>query len=172
MSPWEFRIGQIVGYRPRGEKWRARITAIERDGKPFVAEIPVVDEFGESIQYDGPPSIANPVWDYENYYLIEDVSGITTEPWLAARLDHQNLVEAWKSLAEKVGLKETYYQVLATVMERWAPLERRGDLLDDILVLMHAAWSSGERAAYADCIHFLERIGRSEEAQSIKERSS
>lgn len=170
MSPWEFKVGQVVGYRPRGEKWRARVTAIERDGKPFVAEIPVVDEAGEPIQYDGLPSIANPIWDYENYFLVEDVSGVTSEPWLAARLDHQNLVEAWKSLAERVGLREPYYQALATVMERWAAVDRRGDLLDDILVLMHAAFTAGAGSAYSDCVRILEQKGRTEEAQAIKDR--
>lgn len=170
MSPWEFKVGQVVGYKPRGEKWRARVTAIERDGKPFVAEIPVIDEVGEAIQYDGPPSIANPIWDYENYYLVEDVSGTTTEPWLAARLDHQNLAAAWKSLAERVGLREPYYQALATLMERWAPVERRGDLLDDVLVLMHAAWTAGAGAAYTDCMRFLEQHGRMDEVRAIRDR--
>lgn len=170
MSPWEFKVGQLVGYGPRGEKWRARVTAGERDGKPYVAEIPVVDEAGEPIQYDGLPSVANPILDYENYYLVEDVGGTKTEPWLAARLDHQNLAEAWKALAERIGLREPYYQALATFMERWAPLERRGDLLDDILVLMHAAWSAGAGTAYADCVRLLEEKGRIEEVQAIKNR--
>lgn len=170
MSPWEFKVGQVVGYKPRGEKWRARVTAIERDGKPFVAEIPVVDEMGESILYDGPPGIANPIWDYENYYLVDDVKGSPTEPWLAARLDHQDLEAAWKSLAERVGLREPYYQALATLVERWAIVERRGDLLDDLLVLMHAAWSAGIGSAHAEAIRFLEQHGMTEASKALKDR--
>ena len=89
MSPWEFKIGQIVGYKPRGDKWRARVTAMEEDGKPYLAEIPIVDEDGETIRYDEPPSHVNPILDYVNYVLIENVNGKSTDPWLAARLDHE-----------------------------------------------------------------------------------
>lgn len=158
MSPWEFKVGQVVGYRPRGQKWRARVTAIEREGKPFLAEIPIVDENGDSISYEDPPAFVNPIIDYENYYLVENVDGKSaTEPWLAARLDHQDLAQAWKAFAERVGLKEPFYSALATVMERWAPPERRGDLLDDILVLLHAAWRAGAGAENSEIARMLER---------------
>lgn len=157
MSPWELKVGQVVGYKPRGLKWRARVTAMERDGKPFLAEIPVVDEQGESICYEEPPSVVNPIIDYANYYLVEDIAGNGTDPWLAARLDHQDLAAAWKSFAERIGLKESYYSVLATVMERWSPPERRGDLLDDILVLLHAAWRSGAASENSEVVRLIEK---------------
>ena len=157
MSPWQFKVGQLVGYRPRGPKWRARVTAIERDGKPFLAEIPVVDENGEPIRYDDPPAVVNPILDYENYYIVEDLKGNATEPWLAARLDHQDLGAAWKALAERIGVREPYYQALASLMERWAPVESRGDLLDDLLVLLHAAWRAGAGTENAECARLLEK---------------
>ena len=157
MSPWEFKIGQLVGYRPRGPKWRARVTAMEREGKPFLAEIPVVDEEGAGIRYDDPPAFANPIFDYENYFLVEDVDGKSTEPWLAARLDHQDLAQAWRAFAERIGLKEPYYQCLATVVEKWSPPESRGDILDDLLVLLHAAWRTGAAAENAEAARLLER---------------
>lgn len=158
MSPWEFKVGQTVGYRPRGSRWRARVTAVEREGRPFLAEIPVVDEEGLPILYDDPPPFANPIVDYENYYLVEDVDGKATEPWLAARLDHRDLAEAWRAFAERVGLREPYYQALATFVERWAPPERRGDILDDLLVLLHAAWSAGGTSGAEEAARFLEGL--------------
>jgi len=158
MSPWEFKVGQTVGYRPRGQKWRARVTAMEREGKPFLAEIPIVDEQGEPIRYEDPPAVVSPIIDYENYYLVENVgSEATTEPWLAARLDHQDLAQAWRAFAERIGLKEPYYQALATVMERWAPPERRGDLLDDVLVLLHAAWRAGSVTENGEIARMIEK---------------
>lgn len=158
MSPWELKVGQVVGYRPRGPKWRARVTAVERDGKPFMAEIPVVDEQGEPIRYDDPPAFVNPIIDYEGYYIVEDVDGKgATEPWLAARLDHQDLGQAWRAFAERIGLKEPYYSALATLVERWAPPERRGDILDDLLVLLHAAWRAGAAAENSEIARMLEK---------------
>lgn len=157
MSPWDFKVGQTVGYKPRGPHWRARVTAVEREGKPFLAEIPVVDEQGVPIRYDDPPAYVNPIVDYENYFLAEDVDGKATEPWIAARLDHLDLLQAWKSFAERIGLREPYYQALATLMERWAPPERRGDLLDDVLVLLHAAWTAGAAAENEEAARLLER---------------
>ena len=64
MSPWEFKIGQIVGYKPRGDKWRARVTAIEEEGKPYLAEIPIVDEDGELIAMHFATVIGETVWDW------------------------------------------------------------------------------------------------------------
>lgn len=151
MSPWEFKIGQIVGYRPRGDKWRARVTAMEEDGKPYLAEIPIVDEDGEPIRYDEPPSHINPILDYVNYVLIENVNGKATDPWLAARLDHEANPGAWKAFAEKIGIKEPYYQALATVVEKWSQEGQRGDILDDLLVLLHAAWRAGASAENREC---------------------
>lgn len=157
MAPWEFKIGQVVGYRPRGEKWRARVTATERDGKPFLAEIPVVDENGESILYEDPPAFVNPIIDYENYYLIEDLNGSGTDPWLAARLDHDDIAHAWKAFAEKIGIKEPYYQALATLNEKWAPEGKRGEFLDDLLVLLHAAWRAGRYTENVECSRLLKK---------------
>ena len=157
MAPWEFKIGQLVGYKPRGEKWRARVTATEREGKPFLAENPVIDENGEAILYEDPPSYVNPIIDYENYYLVEDMTGSGTDPWLAARLDHQDMAAAWKAFADRIGIKEPYYQALATVMEKWAPEDRRGDLLDDLLVLLHAAWRGGRYTENGECARLLKK---------------
>lgn len=157
MSPWELKIGQIVGYKPRGDKWRARVTAMEREGKPFLAEIPVVDENGRGILYDDPPAFVNPIFDYENYYIVEDVNGTSTDPWIASRLDHDDIGGAWKAFAEKIGIKEPYYQALATVMEKWAPEERRGDLLDDLLVLLHASWRAGRYSENGECARLLKK---------------
>jgi len=151
MSPWELKVGQIVGYRPRGEKWRARVTAMEEDGKPFMAEIPIVDENGEPIRYDEPPTHVNAILDYENYYLVQNVNGAITDPWLAARLDHQDPGNAWKIFAEKIGIKEPYYQALATVVEKWSQVGQRGDIMDDILVLLHAAWRAGASSENREC---------------------
>lgn len=160
MSPWELKIGQLVGYKPRGLKWRARVTAVERDGQSHLAEIPVVDEQGEPIRYEDPPAFVSRIMDYENYFLAEDVKGTPTEPWLAARLDHQDLDRAWKNLSDRIGLKEPYYHLLSAVMERWAPPERRGDLLDDLLVLLHAAWRAGAAVENGEAARLLERICR------------
>jgi|FLYK01.1.fsa_nt_gi hypothetical protein len=182
MSPWEFKIGQLVGYRPRGEKWRARVTAVEYAGKCFMAEIPVVDESGQPIRYEDPPSFVSPIIDYENYYLVEDVNGKATEPWLAARLDHEDPAGAWKAFVERIGLKEPYYQALATVMEKWAGEGRRGEFLEDLLVLLHAAWRAGAAIENAECAKLLEARCRSlgpactgecthlGDAQAIRER--
>lgn len=157
MSPWEFKIGQLVGYRPRGTKWRARVTAIERDGKSHLAEIPVVDEEGETIRYEDPPAFVNQIVDYENYFLVENVDGKPTEPWIAARLDHEDMRGAWKAFADRIGVKEPFYQVLATVMEKWSPEEGRGNLLDDLLVLLHAAWRAGAASENTECARLLEK---------------
>lgn len=151
MSPWEFKVGQIIGYKPRGEKWRARVTAMEEEGKPFLAEIPIVDEDGSPINYDSPPSHVNPILDHENYVLIQNVNGVATDPWLAARLDHEDPGGAWKVFAEKIGIKEPYYQALAMVVEKWAPEGQRGDILDDMLVLLHAAWRAGACSENREC---------------------
>ena len=32
--------------------------------------------------------MVNPILDYENYYIVEDLKGNATEPWLAARLQN------------------------------------------------------------------------------------
>lgn len=157
MAPWEFKIGQVVGYKPRGEKWRARVTAMEREGKPFLAEIPVIDERGESILYDDPPAYVNPIIDYENYYIVEDLKGSGTDPWLAARLDHEDVGGAWKTFAEKIGIKEPYYQALATLSEKWVPEGSRGEFLDDLLVLIHAAWRAGRFTEIGECARLLKR---------------
>lgn len=157
MSPWELKIGQIVGYKPRGDKWRARVTAMEREGKPFLAEIPIVDEKGDAILYDDPPAFVNPIFDYENYYLVENVNGTATDPWIAARLDHDDKGGAWKAFAEKIGIKEPYYQALATIMEKWAAEERRGELLDDLLVLLHASWRAGRYSENGECARLLKK---------------
>ena len=157
MAPWEMKVGQIVGFAPRGQLWRARVTAVEREGKSFLAEIPIVDETGEPIRYEDPPAYANPIVAFEEYYLVEDVAASTTEPWLAARLDHQDLPQAWKGLAERLGIKEPYYQLLSSVMERWAPPERRGDLLDDLLVLLHAAWRAGASTENGEAARLVEQ---------------
>jgi hypothetical protein len=151
------KVGQIVGFTPRGLKWRARVTSIERDGKSSFAEIPIVDEAGEPIRYEDPPAFVNPIVAYEQYYLVEDVKEFSTEPWLAARLDHQDLAQAWKALAERLGLKEPYYQMLSSVMERWAPPERRGDLLDDLLVLLQASWRAGAAGENAEAARLLDQ---------------
>lgn len=157
MSPWEFKVGQIVGYRPRGDKWRARVTAMEEEGKPFLAEIPIVDEYGDTIRYDEPPSHVNPILDFQNYILIENVNGTSTDPWLAARLDHEDRGNAWKAFAEKIGIKEPYYQALATVVEKWSPEGQRGDILDDLLVLLHASWRAGASAENRECERLLKQ---------------
>lgn len=157
MRPWEFKMGQVVGYRPRGEKWRARVTAIDRDGKPFLAEIPIVDEGGEAIRYEDPPGCVNAIIDYEQYYLVKDVNGSATDPWLAARLDHEDTGTAWKAFAAKVGVKEPYYQALSTLLEKWVPEGARGEFLDDILVLLHASWRAGMAADNADCVRLLQK---------------
>lgn len=157
MAPWEFKIGQIVGYKPRGDKWRARVTAIEEDGKPYLAEIPVMDEKGESILYDDPPSFVNRIYDYENYYLVEDLRGSGTDPWLAARLDHADVGDAWKAFAEKIGIKEPYYQALASVVEKWSEEGRRGEFLDDLLVLLHASWRAGRYSENVECARLLKK---------------
>lgn len=157
MSPWEFKIGQVVGYRPRGDKWRARVTAMEEEGKPFLAEIPIVDETGDQIRYDEPPSHVSPILDYENYFIVEDVNGLSTDPWIAARLDHEDKGSAWKAFAEKIGLKDPYYQALAMVMEKWSPEGQRGDILDDILVLLHAAWRAGASTENRECERILQK---------------
>lgn len=152
------KIGQLVGYAPRGPQWRARITAIERDGQSYLAEIPVVDEHGEPILYEEPPPFVSRILDYEHYFLVEDVKGVPTEPWLAARLDHKDLELAWKSLADRIGLREPYYHILSSVLERWAPPEQRGDLLDDLLVLLHAAWRTGASTENAEVARLIDRI--------------
>lgn len=157
MSPWEFKVGQVVGYRPRGDKWRARVTAVEEEGKCHLAEIPIIDEHGESIRYDDPPTFVNRIMDYENYYMVEDVNGVATEPWIAARLDHADSHGAWKAFAEKIGIKEPYYQALATVMEKWAPEDQRGEFLDDLLVLLHACWRSGMAAMNTEAARLLQK---------------
>lgn len=90
MSPWELAIGQIVGYKPFGPKWRGRVTAIERDGKCHYAVIAVVDREGFPILYGKPPKRPDLIVDCENYYLVEH-SVQMTDPWLAARLDHGDL---------------------------------------------------------------------------------
>jgi hypothetical protein len=154
MKPWDFKMGQLVGYKPRGERWRARVTALEKDGKPYLAEIPVVDDQGEPISYEDPPAFVSPILDYENYYLVEDVAG-KTDPWLAARLDHQDVGAAWKHFAEKVGVKEPYYQALATIMEKYVAEGRRGEFMDDLLVLLHASWRAGMASENSDCARLL-----------------
>lgn len=157
MSPWELKIGQLVGYKPRGQKWRARVTAVERDGKHFLAEIPVVDEEGDPIRYDDPPSFVNVIMDFENYFIVEDVDGKATDPWIAARLDHEDTGGAWRAFAERIGIKEPYYQALATLVEKWSTEGKRGEFLDDVLVLLHAAWRAGSAAENAECARLLER---------------
>ncbi len=157
MSPWEFKIGQIVGYRPRGDHWRARVTATERDGKPFLAEIPIVDDGGDPIRYDDPPAFVNPIIDYENYYLVENLNGSGTDPWLAARLDHKDADNPYKAFAEKIGIKEPYYQAMATLIEKWVAEGNRGEFLDDLLVLLHASWRAGMAADNSECARLLEK---------------
>lgn len=157
MHFWEFKIGQVVGYHPRGEKWRARVTAMEQDGKPFLAEIPIMDEQGEPIRYEEPPTHVSPILDYENYYLVENVNGVTTDPWLAARLDHDDKGNAWKEFARKIGIKEPYYQALATIIEKWSFEGQRGEFLDDLLVLLHAAWRAGAVTENRECERLLQK---------------
>lgn len=157
MSPWEFKIGQIVGYTPLGDLWRARVTMMEDGGKPFLAEIPIIDRAGDPIQYDEPPSHISPILDYPNYYLVQDVNGKTTEPWLAARLDHEDPGHAWRAFAEKIGIKEPYYQALATIMEKWSPEGQRGEFLDDLLVLLHAAWRAGGATENRECERLIQK---------------
>lgn len=157
MSPWELKVGQIVGYKPRGEKWRARVTAIEREGKSFLAEIPIVDEEGDPIRYEDPPTFVSPIHDYENYYLVANVAGNGTDPWLAARLDHEDTGNAWKTFADRIGIKEPYYQALATLMEKWASESKRGEFLDDVLVLLHAAWRAGMFTENSECARLIEK---------------
>lgn len=158
MTPWEMKVGQLLGYKPRGGKWRVKVTAVERDGKHFLAEIPVVDENGDAIQYEDPPTIVSEIFDFENYYLVDDVDGKTTDPWLAARIDHADVSGAWKSFAAKIGVKEPYYQALATVMEKWTVEGRRGEFMDDILVLLHAAWRAGMATENSECVRALEKL--------------
>lgn len=181
MSPWEFKIGQVVGYKPRGDRWRARVTALDH-GKPFLAEIPIVDQDGDPIRYEEPPTDINPILDYENYYIVDDVNGLSTDPWLAARLDHQDNASAWKDFAEKIGLKEPYYQALGMVMEKWSQEGQRGDILDDLLVLLHAAWRAGAATENKECerliqkrcddhgIGCVENCTHTEDVKAIKER--
>lgn len=90
MSPWEFAIGQVVGYKPYGPKWRGKVTVLERDGKPVFAIIPTIDQEGHPIRYDKPPSTAMPIVDVQNYFLVEATVQMT-DPWLAARLDHEDI---------------------------------------------------------------------------------
>lgn len=182
MSPWEFKIGQVVGYKPRGEKWRARVTAMEDGGKPFLAEIPIVDESGDPIRYDEPPTHINPILDHANYYIVQEVNGLSTDPWLAARLDHDDKANAWKAFAGKIGLKEPYYQALAMVMEKWSSEGQRGDILDDLLVLLHAAWRAGAATENKECERLIQKrcedrgmgcLGEcthSEDVKAIKDR--
>lgn len=158
MTPWEMKVGQLLGYRPRGPKWRVRVTAIEREGRHYLAEIPVVDEDGEPIQYDDPPTIVSEIFDFENYYLVLDVDGKGTDPWLAARIDHADVGEAWKSFAAKIGIKEPYYQLLATIIEKWSEEGRRGEFMDDILVLLYAAWRAGTATENAECARTIEKL--------------
>lgn len=158
MTPWEMKCGQLVGYKLRGPKWRARVTAVERDGKAYMAEIPVVDEEGEPIRYDDPPPAVSEIYDFENYFLVEDVNGKATDPWLAAKLDHADVGAAWKAFAAKIGVKEPYYQSLATVMEKWAPEGLRGDFLDDLLVLLHASWRAGMSTENSECVRLIEKV--------------
>lgn len=90
MSPWEFAIGQIVGYKPFGPKWRGRVTAIEREGKYHYAVIPVVDGNGIAIVYEQPPKKVQPIiGDFENYFLIEGGPQLS-DPWIASQLDHED----------------------------------------------------------------------------------
>jgi hypothetical protein len=182
MSPWEFKVGQLVGYKPRGQKWRARVTAVERDGKCHLAEIPVVDEQGEPIRYDDPPAFVNDIVDYENYFLVQNVDGKGTDPWIAARLDHEDTGLAWRTFAERIGVKEPYYQALATLMEKWSPEGQRGEFLDDLLVLLHAAWRAGTSTENSECARLLEKkcnergiiclahCTHSDDAQAIRRR--
>lgn len=90
MSPWELAIGQVLGYRPFGPKWRGRVTALERDGKCLYAVIPTVDDEGKPIRYERPPSGAGPIADVENYFIVEQAVQMT-DPWIAARLDHEDI---------------------------------------------------------------------------------
>lgn len=157
MTPWELKVGQIVGYLGRGPKWRARVTVVERNGKHYMAEIPIVDENGDPIRYDDPPTDVSIIADFENYYVVENVDGVGTDPWLAARLDHQDVSDAWKNFAAKIGIKEPYYQALATVIERWAPEGSRGQFLDDLLVLLHASWRAGMVTENSECARLIEK---------------
>ncbi len=157
MTPWQFKVGQTVGYRPRGEKWRAKVTAVERDGKCFLAEIPVVDETGDPIRYEDPPAFVSEILDYEGYYIVEEVDGKGTDPWLAARLDHQDTGAAWKSFAARIGVKDPFYQSLATIMEKWATERQRGEFLDDLLVLLHASWRAGMATENSEVARLIEK---------------
>lgn len=182
MTPWEMKVGQLLGYKPRGSKYRARVTAVERDGKHYLAEIPVVDDDGEPIRYDDPPPFVAEIYDFENYYLVEDIDGKATDPWLAARIDHADVGLAWKNFAAKIGLKEPYYQALAMVIEKWAPEEQRGEFLDDLLVLLHASWRAGMSTENSECVRLIEKLCNDrgiscltncthrEEAQALKRR--
>lgn len=154
MSPWEFRIGQLVGYKPRGVHWRAKVTAVERDGKPFLAEIPVVDEEGKPIEYKEPPKVINLIADFGNYYLVEQAKG-GIDPWLAARLDHDDDGGMGrKKLAERLGLKEPYHEALATVIGKWGKDHPR-ELLDDLLVFVHASWNAGRIHENGECAKLM-----------------
>lgn len=157
MSPWELKVGQVLGYRPRGEKWRARVTAIEQDGKCFMGEIPVRDEWGNEISYDEPPASVSPIFDYENYYIVEDVKENTTDPWIAAKLDHQDPLDAWKVFSERIGIKEPYYQALASITEKWASEGRRGEFLDDLLAFLYSAWRTGALSENSECAKLIEK---------------
>jgi hypothetical protein len=154
MSPWEFRIGQTVSYRPRGKKWRAKITAVERDGRPFLAEIPVVDEHGTPVLYEEPPGSVNLVTDFENYDLV-DQSENAADPWLAARLDHDDDGGVGrKKLAERLGTRPSFNEAIGAILEKWAPSRKR-ELLDDLLVLLHATWWSGRQRENGECARLL-----------------
>lgn len=157
MSPWEMKPGQIVGYKPFGNLWRARVTALDPDGKPYLGQIPIVDEAGDPITYEDPPSFVAPVVDYPNYFLVEDVKGAPTDPWLAARLDHEDTGVAWKKFAERIGLREPYYQALGAVMEKWASEGNRGAFLDDLLVLLHASWRAGSAGENEEIARLLRK---------------
>lgn len=157
MSPWEFRAGQVVGYTPSGSLWRAKVTAIDPSGKPYLGQIPIVDEEGNSITYDDPPSYVAPIVDYANYYLVEDVKGPPTDPWLAARLDHADTGVAWKNFAEKIGLNDGYYQAMGALMEKWAGEGKRGEFLDDLLVFLYACWRAGSAAENEEIYRLLKK---------------
>jgi hypothetical protein len=130
---------------------------MEREGKPSLAEIPIVDESGIGICYDDPPSAVNPIMDYENYYLVEDVKEAGSDPWIAARLDHNDVGHAWKAFAERIGIREPYYQALAMVIEKWVPEKGRGEFLDDLLVLLHASWRAGRYQENVECARLLKK---------------
>jgi hypothetical protein len=154
MSPWEFKVGQVVGYKPHGSRWRAKVTAVEREGKPFLAEIPIVDQEGIPIEYETPPTTVNPITDFENYYLIEQNDG-ELDPWLAARLDHNDDAGMGRQrLAERLGIAKPFHEALGTLVKKWGNGRNR-ELLDDLLVFIFASWTEGKRAENADCVRLL-----------------